>query len=301
MPGIQAFPYLRPLPDQINITEWLQLAGGSSEPLSVLLPHWDPGMSPSIRVLLQVDIRGIWSQCQLSVDDTLRLVLLWNSRGTGLRGRGDFVDLCLDYSGEPPSLDLTVDGTLLAETVRFELQLVLAKPGRSQSQLAPRLPGSILWREERLITLEGQGTRFPTELVSFSDTQWLPADAGWFLDWDPDALDERTLGSVRLFLNKDNSFIRNAVVPGSTIEDKLLRNMILFDIGRTMIISALCNDDFIQNAGAYEEGSVGAAIRHLLHAHFPTESIDGLAQRCQNSPTRFECELQARLGLFREV
>jgi hypothetical protein len=62
----------------------------------------------------------------------------------------------------------------IAEKVRFELTLILARPGKSSSRLAPLLPGSILWREEKLIILEGQGTRFPTELVSFTETGWLP-------------------------------------------------------------------------------------------------------------------------------
>jgi hypothetical protein len=76
--------------------------------------------------------------------------------------------------------------------------------------------------------------------------------------------------------------------------------MILFDVGRTMIINALGNDDFVQSANDYPEGSVGSAICHLLHACFPHESIAGLAQRFQNSPSRLECELQARLGLCQE-
>jgi hypothetical protein len=137
--------------------------------------------------------------------------------------------------------------------------------------------------------------------VSFAETQWLPPDAAWFLDWDPKALDERTLGSVRLFLNRDHRQIRDAVASRACAEGKLLRKIIMFDVGRTMMMQALSNEDFVQSSDQYEEGSVGAIIRHLLHAYFPNDSIAGLAQRYQNSPTRFACELQACFGLFKEV
>jgi hypothetical protein len=72
------------------------------------------------------------------------------------------------------------------------------------------------------------------------------------------------------------------------------------DHGDGSVTNALGNDDFVQSANDYPEGSVGSAICHLLHACFPYESIAGLAQRFQNSPSRLECELQVRLGLCQE-
>jgi hypothetical protein len=54
----------------------------------------------------------------------------------------------------------------------------------------------------------------------------------------------------------------------------------------------------VHSPDAYPEGTVGAVTRGLVHAIFPTMSIEGLHQYRQHSPARFDSDLQAALRLF---
>ena len=64
----------------------------------------------------------------------------------------------MEVSLNPPSENL--GGTLLLLS-----QLTLAEPSASESPLAPRSPGSILWEDRVSVTLEGSAARFPVEMI----------------------------------------------------------------------------------------------------------------------------------------
>lgn len=302
MVKIQSFPYLRPTHHLIEVAEWQQIVKDEAGiPLPERLPHWDAGTPVAVTATVQLNIEQIWQECRLSEMDQLRLVLLWDSLGTGLRGSGSAINLRQRYPVNTVEVSASIDGTQLASQVRFLIHLVLAGPGQSSSRLAPRIPGSILWQEERILLLEGQGPRFPTEFLHFADpSNPLPAGAGWYLEWDPEALEESFMGRVRLFLNEDNKTIARSV-EGHSQEDALIQGMIRFDIGKTMIVAALSSESFIESYRHYEDGSVGATIRNMLNTYFPTESIEGLAGLYRSSSARFECGLQERFQLFEEV
>ena len=302
MARVQALPYLRPSSGLVVAADWMMIEGEDEKALPDCLPHWDPAMSIMVAVSTHLDIEQVWQDCKLAEDDQLCLVLLWNSSGTNLRGRDSFVMIHRKGMVPPPFLlTACVNGTELADEVKFELQLVLARPGSSSSKLAPHRPGSILWREDRTVKIGGEGSRFPVEAINFANQfHSLPERAGWFLDWDSTALDEPFLRSVRLFLNTEQKAILKAL-QGHAKEDKLLLDMIRFDVSKSIITAALHNEDFIQNQQDYKPGMVGAAIRNMIHTFFPNETIEGLAGRYRTSPPRVECELQASFRLFEEV
>ena len=301
MARVQALPYLRPSSGLVVAVDWMMIEGEAEKALPDRLQHWDPAMSIMVSISTHLDIEQAWQDCKLVEDDQLCLVLLWNSSGTNLRGRGSFVMIHRKGMTPPFLLTARVNGTELADEVKFELQLVLARPGTSSSKLAPHRPGSILWREARTVKIGGEGSRFPVEAISFANQfHSLPERAGWFLDWDPMALDEPFLRSIRLFLNTEHKAILKAL-QGHAKEDRLLLDMIRFDVSKSIITAALNNEEFIQNYQDYKPGTVGVAIRNMIHTFFPNETIEGLAGRYHTSPARVDCELQASFRLFEEV
>ena len=302
MVKVQSFPYLRPAHDRIAVLAWQQIKeDGTDDVLPERLPHWDPGTSVTVNATVHMDIKLVWQDCRFADRDRLRLVLLWDSPGTSLRGSGSALTIQQGYPLDTVELRVQVSGEQLADRVRFLLHLVLAGPGQSSFKLAPHIPGSILWQEERVLLLEGQGPRFPMEFLNFAaSSNPLPAGAGWYLEWNAEQFDELFMGNVRLFLNKDNKAVFKST-QGHSREDALIQGMIRFDMGKTMIITALSSDHFIDNYRQYEEGSVGATIRNLLNTYFPKETIEGLANLYRNSAARFECVLQERFQLFEEV
>jgi hypothetical protein len=301
MVSVRSLPYLRPSPDLITVTDWTLVEGETEKALPDSLQHWDPGVSITVGAYARMDIEQLWQNCKLAEDDQLRLALVWNSPGTNLRGPGNFVTIHRKGMTSPFHLTVHASGTELAEAVKFELQLVLARPGNSPLKLAPHRPGSILWREAKTVRIGGEGARFPVEAISFaSQLHSLPAGAGWFLDWDPTALDDPLLRSVRLFLNTDHKAIRKAI-QGHAKEGRLLLEMIRFDVSKAMITAALGSEEFINGHQDYRPGTVGAAIRNMIHMFFSNETIGGLAGRYRTSPARIDCELQAHFKLFEEV
>jgi hypothetical protein len=301
MARVKAFPYVLPQPEYIKIVEWLQRVGDEDIPLQEILPHWDPGTVLQLSVKVEVNIGGIRNDCRLTPDDPLRAVIVWHSLGTNLRGCGSSVDLNGTHSSLPFNLTLMLPGELLADRVRIEAQLILAGSGKSDFQLSPRRPGSILWREEKMVIIEGMGSRFPIELIDFSESSWLPENASWFLDWDDSDLEQMALRSMRLFLNARNTRVRQAAAESLPI-DEVVREIIQFDVGRTMIIGALENEVFALNADySYLDGSVGGYARRLIHTLFPNESWDGIIHLYRQNRSRFECELQDRFRLFQGI
>jgi hypothetical protein len=299
MVKVQSFPYLRPAHHHIVVVEWQQISDdGTGTSLPESLPHWDPGTAITVRATVDLNVVQIWQECMLSDEDQLRLAILWDSLGTGLRGRGNVITLPKNYPVRIVEMQARIEGVQLANQIRFIIHLILARPGKSISKLAPHIPGCILWQEERTLMLEGQGPRFPMEFLHFSSSSNpLPAGAGWYLEWNPEAFEESFMGRVRLFLNEDNRLIARSV-KGHAQEDLLIQGMLRFDIGKTMIIAALSSDSFLENYRSYEDGSIGATIRNMLNTYFPAETIEGLANYYRNSSARFECALQEHFQLF---
>jgi hypothetical protein len=299
MSVIQTFPYLRPKQDRFRVKDWQLQKKENLEPLVDVLEDWDPGTPLSIQVGIELDIENIRADCQIPPTDKLRLSLLWHSTGTGLRGKGSQIDLDGKYPSRNEILSLDVEGSLLGDRLRLEILLLLPYPGTSLVALSPKLPGSIIWRTEKIIILEGRASRFPTEVIDFAASSWLPEEAGWFLDWDSSDLQQPALGSFRLLINSRHEKVMQAL-KGSSPSDMLIQNAIRFDVGRTMIMGALDQDDFVANSDNYKEGSIGVVIRRLLNGLFPNQSIEGLHQARQQNPFRMECQLQDRLKLFQE-
>jgi hypothetical protein len=206
----------------------------------------------------------------------------------------DFTSISSNFSA---NLTLALSGELLADRVRVEVQLVLADSGQSNFLLSPQRAGSILWRETKTIILEGLASRFPVELVNFAECSWLPKNASWFLDWDDANLELVALQTLRLLVNAKNAKTRRAVTE-SSINDEVIREIIEFDVGRTLIIGALENDMFVQNPDSYMDGSVGCYIRRLIRTLFPNEDWTEIVCSYRQNRSRFECELQDRFRLF---
>jgi hypothetical protein len=300
MPRVQVLPYLVPRRDRVQPGPWRMRVEALEAEARELLHYWDPSMPLHLLRRLRVDISGVREDCGLAEGDRLRASIVWQSPGTTLRGCGDCVDLEEDSALGDVDLTLQLEGVRLADRIRVETQLVLARPATGQLALAPRRAGSILWRDETTVQLEGSASRFPMEWADFRDAGWLPADAGWYLDWDRDDLNRPFLGGVRLFVNSAHETVRRAAGATHPLPtERPIRDAMRWDVGRTLILGALANEDFVNDPRRYSEGSTGKVICNIIGASFPGESLESLRSRWRAEPFQFDCYLQDRLGLFR--
>jgi len=300
MSQINSLPYLTPRMDRIEVSDWYRLDGDESIPLGELLEDWDAAVDIHMKVAARIDLDGIYEDCQLSPDAQLRFAASWHSAGTGLRGKASAVDLNKSHHSVPLDIKVKVRGTDIAKTLNVALCLVLVSPGTPRSGLTPRLAGSILWQRNKHVLLEGESARFPVELVDFAAKSWaVPSNAGWFLQWDPDDLSQTILGDIRLYLNANHAVVSKAI-NGKEPEDHIVREMIFFDVARSLVVGALANDDFVQDASQYPNGTVGAAVRDILENRFQGRSFSSLRSQMQTR-NLFEARLQEHLHFLREI
>lgn len=296
MKRVQRRPYLTPQPDRILVEQWMQQIGEHIVPLHQRLPSWDAGTDIHIRSEVFVNVEGIYQDCRLERDARLRLVLLWQSSGTKLRGSGGKVDFSHTRSSGTVALKAHIDGKLLADKLSLFIKLLFIDPGSTQHRLVPHTPGSILLESPSYkVQIEGDGARFPIEVIDFSTTHF-PHNAGWFLSWEPEDLDQPLLGDVRLYINSRHPQIASAISDLQP-ETEGIREAVRLDLAQTLIRGALANEAFVQNPDRYAPGTIGAAVRAMIRLYFEGYQLDSI-RTLVHSPHLFSAYLQEKIKIF---
>lgn len=289
-------PYLMPQADRLAVEAWLHYDGDEGEPLGYSLPNWDAGSDIQVGAEVMLDVSGIYADCRLAPDASLRLVLLWQSAGTKLRGCSSSLDVSHQVADGVYRLRGHVASTSLAEKVSFAVKLLFIAPGSTRHRLIPKWRGSVLWESaEHTVQLEGEGPRFPTEVIDFSTTSF-PQDAGWYLDWDPHELDQSLLGTARLYINSQHQQIAVAVTNPQP-DTAGVREAIRLDITQTLIRGVLANADFVSNPDQYARDTVGAWARATIRTYFTGYSFAQLRAMLEE-PHTFSAYLQDKLRIF---
>lgn len=296
MKRIQSRPYLTPQSDRLVVEGWEHQVGDQFLPLGERIPDWDPAAPINIHARVRLSIHDILNDCKLPPDVKFRMAVIWESSGTKIRGRGEKINIHGFSKLKEYVLSTVIDGKLLADTLSLTVSLLYIDPGSGNHPLMPRQPGSILLQSPIIkVQLEGDGVRFPTEVIDFSSTYY-PQDAGWMLVWDPDSLEQSLFGDVRLYLNARHPKVVSAVT--NMDEGSLgIREAVRLDLAQTLIRGALSNDDFIQNPDRYPKGSIGAAARAMISLYFAGYNIESI-QSMLRRPHDFSAFLQDKLRVF---
>lgn len=288
-----AFPYLRPAGEAVLAGAWTD---GDGEPLPVeeSLPGWDPAVDIHARRSVTLEPRRLASECGLPEDALFRLQGIWYCRETAIRGWSEPLLVPAEREQVDVQVALELPGGDLAGGVELRTVLVLGDPGSDPANLAPRRPGSMLWRDSERIILEGRGARFPVQSVEFPDGQ---EEAGWYLDIEPE-LDFPFLGAVRLQLNARHAEIREMLE--STDPASILARVIQGDAARQLVRFALGNPEFMERAREarsqepFEQESTGQVLMSLLGRLFPGQRFDDLAANLSDNPEEFDTKIQHR-------
>jgi hypothetical protein len=287
---ISAVPFRTTPTSAVAAAPWHVQTDEGLQPLPRVLPHWDYNQRLLLTRTIQLDSDALLTACQLSSNDPLRIVAVWSCPGN--------LDTVVPGAVRV-LLEGTVDGHELSGELRIETHLVLLKQRPNGVSLAATRPGSILWRDASSSIVEGGAPRFPVEVVDFSHTLWAPPSAAWYLSWNPLDLRQPFLGTVRLMINSGIAPVVRAVARNdSDASAKAIRSTIHFEVGRTLIRGALCNDEFRSDPEGFPEGTVGRALSRLVGLLFPGDSPEGLKNLMDQRPEFFDSVLQEKLKLF---
>lgn len=300
MSKVEIVPYL--LPEETRMKPKLWILDMNSELILIqesyyFLKDWDPGLSFTAYIDFDCDVSGIFQDCCLSNSSKLLLGTSWYSSGTNLSGIGQTVELDSSTDMLIDRLTLLVPGEQVSKNIKLTLSIVLLENTNPKS-LSPSLPGTILWQDLCEIQLPDGDGRFPTDLIDFSSTSSLVSygNAAWFLDWDQDNLHQIVDKDIRLYMNSHNDRVKKAV-SGQDGSEKAIIDTIRYEIGKTWILSALNNKDFITDPYQYPPGSVGWVVYRLIELLFAPNNAKDLRALSQDA-SRFELLLQEKLSIF---
>jgi len=300
MSQIQKLPYRTPSEKSISFGTWMtDLEYGAQKPLNDIIPSWDPATKLRASIDVTINYKKIKQECGFKSDINLRLASFWFSEGTLLKGCSDYKDVNFKNNQEEYKLYIDLEGKNLSKRVKIWVELLLLEvPKENKMPFTAKIIGSVLAKSiPYQVILEGEGPRFPIEIIDFRDTNY-PSDAGWFLQWDANDLNKQILSDVRLFINSSHERIKVAVTSESD-EYFDIRETIKYDIARILLIGALENEEFIADPDQYSDGSVGAAVRTMLNLYYPQIQITHIRENSKRLEF-FDAVLQEKLKIFQK-
>lgn len=299
MTTVRSAPFLRILPSRVVPGPWTDAASGAAL-ASRGLDGWDPTTDIRLERELTIDLDRARVDAGLTDGEHITCAATWYCPTTTLRGVGTRVELG-DGSAQI-RLAVALPGSELGGRVELRTIVALADGGLGRRPLAAQIPGSVIWEDSTTVALEGAGSRFPMEWLDFASASWLPSGAGWYLDWTPDAPEAPALGAIRLYLNSGHEAVRRAVIGNPPMpEDQVIRDVIEFDVARSLILGALRTEPGPWDAAVLVDGTVAAVVSRLIGVAFPAETIDGLRNRLRAAPERLEVRIQDGLRLFHDL
>lgn len=285
--------YLTPPEDAIASTPWMVTPVGSSAIADPeVLENWQYATDLDVEKTVSVDLPKVLDSIGLGPDDELRILLVASTSKTGIQRSSEVLPL---QNGEN-SLGLRLVGSDCGGAARLRI-LITSGAVSNTSRLAPRRAGSVLWSEEWRVFLEGDQSRFPTEIVSFANHPSAPAGAAWALEVDTSDLAAPAPGCVRLLLNSDHPVYSRLTSEPTSPEAVRTREFMRFDTARQLVSAAMTSEEF--GPDEFEEGSLGAILRARLANYFGEDGdeVEPLRARWQASPWEIDAELQASFEL----
>lgn len=289
--------FLRPPPDLVSNVSWGIRAGGKPVP-GPSAKWWDYATPIDVAFRCFVDLSALLDSVSLGSlglgrGSVLHLVLKWHSTNTGLRGAGEPQVV----EEGPAEAQLQLGGDSLGGVLLLEAAIILSSASGGHGQLAPTRPGSILWSKSKSLNLEGEGTRFPVQLVSFESAGLRGPNAAWCLRWDSTDYDQAAGACLRVLLNRDHPKAEAAAQEPDDRENAGTMQVLRWDIARQMIAGALDDEAGFETLD-WPEGSLGAALAARIRTVFPDLSLDECRALRRTGPEDFETSLQTTMGLF---
>lgn len=294
MTRITSPPFLAAPADHIRPEAWQVLINGQWQDLPERIAEWDYATELTLRRVVEVNDAVVREACELPGDAPLALGVTWHASGTNRRGAFPLVGI---RDGRAP-LFVRLAGDELGGQLHLRTPLILAENISRVSPVGAHRAGSMLWSDLVSVHLEGNSAMFPIELIDFEATGLAPADAVWYLDWNPADPTSATLGSLRLYLNAGNEAVRRAGgEPGADPESQTITSAMRFDVLRQLIEGALENDEF-DDGVEYPTGTVGASMRSALRLTFGGQPVNAIRALRRTSRSDFEVRIQAASRLF---
>ena len=287
--------YLTPQLVRIQKGPWSVIAGGVVQENTSVITDWDYSVNLVLQRELEVDLQGLLGDCRLQKGSQIYALICWTSTATRLRGAGPTTRIVEGRN----VLNLELNGDQLGGDLRLEARVVLGEYVIPLTELAPDRHGNTLWSDSTSVALEGSGSRYPTLPVAFSTAGLAGGRNGlWCLVAQTGDLAASGSGSLRLYLNSENTAIQVLLEDPTAEQSKILSEFIRFDVARQMLFHGLRHEE-LDLRTEYEPGSIGEVLAGFIRRFFPQRELASLQGDLRTAPGELEAELQAQIGLLR--
>lgn len=302
---ITTAPYRTPRSDLVATEAWTVLDGSGGE-LGESLDDWDYSTTLRIGRRIQVEVAEVAREVGLRPTTPLLVHVRTKSAASLIRTSAARVVLAADTA--PVQVTAEIACRDLAGSLTIETLLELAEDTLDGQRFSPTYAGSILWRDEVTVVLEGDSGLLPVAPVSFSDAG-LPSGAAWYLSLDSGRWDWTAMGSVLVLLNADNAAVATALRDPTTEHASVLLDTIEVDFVADLVGRAVEDESFMDPSVAPTEDdlSVGALVRALVRTRLAdpgepvAEAFVRLKELRGRDPSRYRALVQHGLSYPRSI
>jgi hypothetical protein len=293
----RAYPYRSAAAGSVTFGQWsLKSDDGEVIPLPTFVPDWDFQRDLSLETVVAVDLDVVRTSTGLPHEAELALSVVWSSTGSGLRRLADRVTLPGEGTRSVP-LSFTVIGRESGGVLAVDTQLILAKALDNPDPIGPRRAGSVLWRHQSVVRLQGDASQFPMAVVDFKSAGY-PERAPWYLDISPN-LEAAAMGAVVLLVNSGTPTVLNALrrAEKASYAERLIQSAVRQDVVRLMIERAVADEE-LTDTSRFEPDTLGHTLLGLLRTFLPGTSLTSLRMTRRTDPALFSAKIQHAVGLF---
>lgn len=285
-----------------HLGEWRLPDGTALRRPSSRIDHWDYNFPTTFVSDVRINAPMIVDACKLGAGASLMLltVAMFSVSELPVVTASEPVDASGISTVEAT---LEIDPHVAGGTLTLERQIVLDEQGASPSRLAARRRGAVLLHEgsEALrVQLEGEGSRFPTELMDFEEAGIEDSSALWYLDVDTSRLDDPVSSAVRLYVNSSHPAVKRMHDADSEV-GSAVSSVMAWDVARQLVRTVLTDPYFGEDSGIYEEGSVGDVVERLIQFYLSGDDVEGVRRLLNEQPGIFERRMQHATRVLRDV
>lgn len=287
MTGTRLFPHRAAAPEAVAWGAWqVSMNGGEPEAVPERLGGWD--YLTEMTFLLQPSIRSEALRQSTGIERQSAMALIATADCQAANNRF-ITSVPLSDAADPDLvLQLQIPKGVVARRLHLSAYLVLGHENRAASAGVATKIGSRLAQSEKLtVVLEGEGARFPTEVVSF---QALGLEPGlWSLRVDTEGLEANFVGGVRLLINADHVEAAHSL---SSDTDSALYRTLQMDIARQVVGRVAQLHPSSADLGAeWDEGSLGATAQQMCSTLLRVD-LASCERYFREEPARFERIIQ---------
>lgn len=291
-----AYPFLRIPEDAVEFSGWfIGDPGAPLLPASDVLADWDYARDLTVRANLKID----WPAASLALGfgdeswSAMAQLVIGTGQGHLPRQIRYATQQHLSNLSPTANLEFVLPASSLSAQLVARIEILLIAPSTSASPLSPRMKGARLWTQELDVLIEdGGSSRFPVSSISFKAAF---ADkphefAPWYVQWRPEDIAGDFSSKVVLYVNSDEKEFLEKFLQG----ERATIQSVLGGVASHICSTILLRKDEDLDLDVFEDGSVGAVVRHWLQQAFPNEGgTSGIVKLLENDPGAFHASLIA--------